>query len=365
MPSIFPRSLIFAGCLLLAGATLSQTQEEQRPDPPAPAPAPAVTPAETEDPEPIEVFTEEVVLPVVAYNLEGHFDPTVEPEDILVLEDDTPQQVQSLRRLPTNLLLLLGMNSQTNLTRNTETTRAIALRLVARLSAGDQVAVVQFGARAEVLQDWTADTEMAARAIRTRLFSGNRLRLAEGLMAATALLQDKPVGNTHVILITDGAETPGGSDSYYAEAARRFAATQATTRIISYADMTQEAVSERNGAVGFGGRGILTIDTDREMRRWYRRYGEAAQQGGQRLAALARAMGGRIMLAQSAEDALRHADEAARDLGSQYILTYTPRRPLTQTSSAGRRSVRVFARRIGLNVRSLRDYVVVTAPRQH
>ena len=58
-------------------------------------PKPTPTPDEEE-----RVFTEEVRVPVFAYDEKGRFDPTVGLDDVLVVEDEVPQQVKSVRRIP-------------------------------------------------------------------------------------------------------------------------------------------------------------------------------------------------------------------------------------------------------------------------
>jgi hypothetical protein len=73
-----------------------------------PAPSPAPTPQE----EPVRVFTEEVRLPVVAVDQYGHYDPTVVPDDILVLEDGVAQQIRSVRHIPANVVLVLDTGGE-------------------------------------------------------------------------------------------------------------------------------------------------------------------------------------------------------------------------------------------------------------
>ncbi|MFN2481082.1 MAG: hypothetical protein ABR554_06420, partial [Pyrinomonadaceae bacterium] len=63
-----------------------------------PVPKPSPTPVESEDQ--IKVFTEEVRIPVFARDQYGRFDPTLETDDVLVLEDGVPQTVRSIRRVP-------------------------------------------------------------------------------------------------------------------------------------------------------------------------------------------------------------------------------------------------------------------------
>src|SRR6185503_4730989 len=128
----------------------------------APAPSPQPTPLRNEEQESVKVFTEEILIPVVAYDAYGHFDPTLEPTDILVLEDDVPQQVRSVRHLPANILLVVDMGSQIGETGSAEATRRIAKSIIARLSANDEVAIIQNSNRIELLEDWTTDKRQLA-----------------------------------------------------------------------------------------------------------------------------------------------------------------------------------------------------------
>ena len=72
---------IFALALLLsAPASFAVAQQ--------PAPPP-VADRDAQDEE--KVFTEEVRVPVFATDEEGRFDPTLERDDVLVIEDGVPQ----------------------------------------------------------------------------------------------------------------------------------------------------------------------------------------------------------------------------------------------------------------------------------
>src|SRR3979409_1951339 len=110
------------------------------------SPKPSPTPR-SEDPDQVRVFTEEVRLPVNATDTYGHYDPTLEVDDVLVLEDGVPQQIKSVRHIPANVLLILDTGGDSNglsgLSKKTSTTRDVALRVVSRLRAGDRIAVLQ------------------------------------------------------------------------------------------------------------------------------------------------------------------------------------------------------------------------------
>ena len=346
-------------------------------------PTPSPTPSPSEDQDPLKVFTEEVRLPIVAFDDYGYFDPTLELNDILVIEDGVQQQIRSIRHIPASVLLVLDVDSQITLAKRPETTRNIALRLLSHLRKNDEVAVLQFGNGVQVLQNWTTEAEHLPQILKTKLQPGKRGRLSEAMVASAAMLKDKPAGSRHVVLITDGIETPGGRVAY-ADAVKQLIAAQATVHVISYTGLVREAIDKRNkkGIVsgGDGRQGnqtpgamdptmpdgsinrtpsfkIMTIDTDRAMRRWYKKYADGTKASEQRLVQLAEETGGQLLLAETAGDLLAQADEVARDIGAQYVVTYRPKRPLATAKAGEYRKIEVAPRRTGVRLRTRRGYI--------
>jgi VWFA-related protein len=317
-------------------------------------PASQPTPVERDEQEQVKVYTEEVFLPVVAYDESGRFDPTLETDDVLVLEDDVPQQVKSVRRLPAHIVLVLDIGSQvTALTQSSNTTREVALKL-ADIFAGDEIAIVQNSNRVELLQDWTTDADTIAHVLKTKFFTGTRSRLSECLMMAADELKDKPAGNTHVIILTDGLES---SNQNYALAVRRIAATQATLHVIAYSSISRQAIKGRNGLL----RQLPVIDLDFEMKRWFKNYAEEMRRNDQRLLMLAQETGGRLFLPDSTKAAVSQVDQVGHDIRAQYVITYQPRRPFASAAGTERRRIRVLPRRVGLHLQSLRSSISTPA----
>src|SRR5262249_13988437 len=141
-------NLLLAICisLALAGPVIAQKAR--------PSPLPKSSPHKAEDQEPVRIFTEEVRLPVAAFDEYGHYDPTLEADDILVLEDGVPQQIRSVRHVSANVLLLLDTSNQLGFVKGANLTRAVALQVVSHLHEDDYVSVIQFSDRVELLQDW-------------------------------------------------------------------------------------------------------------------------------------------------------------------------------------------------------------------
>lgn len=370
--------LFLSACALIFAAALGVSAQSRPQGRPQPTPTPA------EDQEQIKVFTEEVRLPIVAFDDYGHFDPSLEMEDLLVLEDGVPQQIRSIQHMPANVLLLLDTGNEITLAKSVNVTRGVVMRLLANLRGEQRVAVMQFNERVQLLQDWTTDREQIKSVLKTKLFSGKRSRLSEGVeMAAEKLMKDTPTGSRHVVIITDGVEQPGGRVAY-ADAVKRLVAAQATVHIISYTTLVRLAIDDR------GKRGIVrkgdgvqrdgtpsgqdptlppgmtrspsitfaTIDLDREMRRWYKKYSDSTKESEARLVTLARETGGQILLPTTTEAMLAHGEEVARDIGAQYVVTYKPKRPLAESRAGEYRRIEVAARRTGVTLRARRGYVV-------
>src|SRR5882762_8753517 len=171
-----------------------------------PTPLPSPTPNMSESQEKVRVFTEEVVIPVSAYDDSGHLSAALEPQDILVFEDDVRQTVRSVRRIPANVLLLLDTGGEQNPAMRVSTTRDIAMRLISNLRTGDRLAAIQFGSYLELIHHWTTDRQPLVRALETQLISGKRHQLIKALFAAALQLKEVPAVTRHLVLITDGVD---------------------------------------------------------------------------------------------------------------------------------------------------------------
>ena len=320
----------------------------------------AQQPAAREEQETVKVYTEEVRLPVVAYDDRERFDPTLAADDVLVLEDGVPQHVRSVRRVPANVLLVFDMGGQVTSTGAANATREAALRFIARLGEGNRVALIQTAARRpELLLDWTTDASVVNHALKTKLFSAPRSRLSECLALAAAKLSERPVGNTHVVVFTDGLEAQSRdeirADDVAKDVVRSLVAAQASVHLFGFSSLVGQAVKYRKSMFSGG-----VIDLDFQMRRWFRKYEQATKKREGQLLALAREAGGRVLLPTSPEEVPALAEKVARDIGAQYVVTYRPLRPFVEGGVGERRRAEVSARRMGLQLFTLRS--VVTAP---
>src|SRR6266480_7483883 len=121
-------------------AITASIQGQQKTLQPIPSPSP------NQEDEPVKVFTEEVRLPVIAADQFGHYDPTVVPDDILVLEDGVAQQIRSVRHIPANVLLVLDTGGELSglggISKQTSLTKTVAVELLNQLQAGTWMAIM-------------------------------------------------------------------------------------------------------------------------------------------------------------------------------------------------------------------------------
>jgi VWFA-related protein len=375
------RSLI--SILSLAAVFFVSAHSSAQTSKPKLAPTPPVEP-KAEGQEPVKIFTEEVRLPVAATDTNGHYDPTLEADDVLVLEDGVAQQIRSIQRLPVNVLLLLDTGNQLGL-KNANVTREIALRVVSDLSAGNRIAVMQFADRPELLQNWTADMDAVTKSLKSKIHSGKTSRLSEAIASAADQFKDIPAGTRHIVLITDGVEGPGGRFNL-PESLKQLNSIQASVHIISYTVLSRKQIEklnawrkgdgiQRDGNPGSNpvANGDPTLppgttrtpsfrlgpkDADPALLKRRKAYERATIFSEAQLSEIAEESGGQIFIPESTNDLLSEAESVARDIGSQYVVTYRPTRPLASAKSGEYRKVEVASRRVGLHLRSRQGYIV-------
>ncbi|MFN2511320.1 MAG: VWA domain-containing protein [Pyrinomonadaceae bacterium] len=342
-----------------------------------PTPPPA---GETQ--EPLKVFTEEVLIPIFVLDENNRFDPTLEKEDLLLFEDNVLQEIRSVRREPSSVLLLLDTAGEKNPAMKTNITREIASHLVSNLRTEDRVAGIQFGDRVETIQGWTTQRERVIRALRTKLFSGKRSLLVDGLMAGAAHLRQVPAGGRHVVLITDGV-TSSADKLRLAEAIMELLGVHATVHVISYTTLGRKVIQRQNPLVVVTNEKrksaqdianeimypnepweeirrrkiYVIVDTDIAMRRQRDKYEAATKESERWLASLADQTGGMMALASSEAEMIKQGELVAREIDSQYVVAYRPKRPLAMAAEGEFRSIKVATRRGGVRIQARKGYV--------
>jgi len=98
------------------------------------------------------------------------------------------------------------------------------------------------------------------------------------------------------------------------------------------------------------------------MRRQRKAYENEVKKSEAVLKNVADETGGRLMLPLNSDEMIAQAREVARTIGSEYVVTYRPKRPLAEATPGEYRRIQVTSRRVGLSLHARRGYVVPTPP---
>ena len=335
--------------------------------------------------ESVKVFVEEVRIPITAKDSSGRFDPTVEINDLMVRDNGIAQPLKSVYRMPASVLLLIDTGEELNRAKNVRLTREAATTLISGLQPGNHIAVLQVNDHIELLQPWT-ETQASAIKSLDRLLPGKRSLLLKSLFAAVDQFSKVPPGNSHVVLISDGVDRAGKQDDL-SEAYKSLIAANITLHVISYATLGEklrapiptrprvksavapeliEALprTQRKGdptpdlKSHLKHKGGVVLDIDLLFAR--KGIKPALAKRSDEFLVVTEETGGSLWLPDSAEEMVREAGEVARDVDSQYVLSYKPVPPLTDSTPNEYRRIEVISRRVGLAVTARRGYVVNT-----
>lgn len=336
----------------------------------------------TDNEKPTRVTTEEIQLNVIARNEFDHFDPTLVADDLMVVEDRVPHRIESIRRVPASVMLVLDMGGEMRVAKSLQTTQAAAANLLRSLSNEDRVAIIQYSDRVEVLSEWETKEE-AREAVAKKLDFGRRSVFVEALKTATKMLNSREVQNRHLVLITDGLDSQSKKEDRET-AIKKLLEANVSVHILSYTEMEQTGNASRSVVIKGGEKRIpkrtdeahkvslpgpiqdlmnlprigMTINTDREMLKRTRQQQQDLRDSQTQLNDLAVKTGGTILFPDSGEQIIHKAGEIARTIDSAYVVTYIPKRPLDEAAPGETRAIGVVSRRVGLKVEARRVFVV-------
>jgi VWFA-related protein len=332
----------------------------------------------------VKVVVEEVRIPVTAKDSTGRFDPTVGISDLMIKDNGVTQPLKSVYRTPASVMLLVDTGEELNRAKSTRLTREVGTALIAGLQTGDQIAVMQVNNRVELLWPWTTAQADAIKSL-DKLLPGKRSALLAGLIEAVQQFESIPPGNRHLVLISDGVDRPG-TQTDLTQAFEHLIAANVTLHVISYASLgakvrAPEPTRPRvKSAVApeliealprtqlqsdptpdlktqLKNKGGMVLDLDLLLHR--RGIKGALLERSEQFALIADETGGNLWLPSSAEQMIREARDVARDIDSQYVVSYKPVPPPTRTTSTEYRPIEVISRRVGLTLRAPRGYVII------
>ena len=334
----------------------------------------------------VKVVVEEIRIPVTAKDSTGRFDPTVGINDLLIKDNGVTQPLKSVYRTPASVMLLVDTGEELNRAKNTRLTREVGTALIGGLQTGDQIAVMQINNRVELLRPWTTAQADAIKSL-DKLLPGKRTALLDGLIEAVEQFESIPPGNRHLVLISDGVDRAGTQTDLTA-AFEHLLASNVTLHVISYAslgakvrapeptrprvksavapELIEALPSTRHPGdptpdlkTQLKNKGGAVLDLDLIFRR--KGIKGALMERSEQFALITDETGGNLWLPSSAEQMIREARDVARDIDSQYVVSYKPVPPLERTTTTEYRPIEVISRRAGLTLRAPRGYIITNS----
>ena len=341
------------------------------------AQTPAPTPIREDDTE--KVSTEEIKLNVSAVDRSGKFFAGVNKEDLVIMEDERLHQASSLRRVPANVLIVMDTGGEMRQKKGFEQTKNTAKSLIGALSDEDSVAMMQYHDKVEIVAEWT-NKEEALKILSRKANFGRRSVFIRALDTATDFLQKSSLENRHLILITDGTDTFNNSDER-SRAMQNLLATDVNVHVFSYTKMELTDIEPRTKGISVGaGRSALpaevratlpngardvamasggvSLNTDRAFLKKMRERKTELLDGEKYLTALSRDTNGEIILPESNEEMLEKTRLVAAIIDSSYVLTYVPKRALSDSPNGEVRNIEVSSRRPNLQVQARRKLMI-------
>lgn len=339
----------------------------------------AATPTPTPVDETIRVETEEIKLNVLAFDEDGKFFPGVTTNDLVITENNVLHQPTSVRRMPASVLIVLDTGGEMRYVKSLERTRNAALELVRSLAADDQIAIMQYADKAEMLSEWTTDRQESIAAIKRSNF-GRRSAFVDALNLARDFFLRSAADNRHLVLITDGTDSLGRASAKF-DAMRDMRTTDVTVHVVSYNAMEAADIEPRTRGISKtpprpvlppevvdqlpnGTRDaakaprIVTINTDRTFIKKMKDRKADLDRSREMLESLAADTNGQFLLPDSPEEMIDKIPLIARMIGSSYVVTYMPKVPVAETRGIAERRIEVTSRRPGLIVESRKNLLI-------
>lgn len=291
----------------------------------------------------IRLRADEVLLNVTVLDNFGRQATDLRKEEFIIAEDMQRQEIASflISSVPVNVVMLLDASG--SVVGEIASLRDSAMKFVEGLDAKDQVSVIEFHTTNELIQDWTSSADELRHAISWR-FKPGMVRTKEGnsTYGTTALYDSiflaadeqlaKVEGRKAIILLTDGVDT--SSKVTYEQALAAVIKSGAVVYVVSKA----RAMLENLGRSGrMFNRGIVQIFENAE-----RLMGD-----------LSRKSGGQLYSPLKDAEMKDVYAKVARELKSQYILTYVPK---NDKQDGSLRTIKVFLTRSGYTARTRDSY---------
>ena len=275
--------------------------------------------AQTPKPESEEVLkidTQEVMLPVTVRDRSGNFVTGLKATDFKIFEDNSQQPISSfsLRQLTVNVILLIDTSS--SVTKEIEDFKNAAQNFGAKLNPTDQLSLIKFDDKVELIMDWTANRNALKRGL-NRLSTGMFTHFYDALWLA-ARDQFKPItGRKAIIVLTDGIDSNRGRKTQD-QALHSLLEAEVPVYVVSKTEIQRR--HEKSELAFYRAQSSL----DKLRIDGIKMSLEALDNSEQWLNKLTEETGGRLFLPTSFDELESVYNQVADELRSQYVIYYTP-----------------------------------------
>ncbi len=338
-------------------------------------PTPTPTPDDT-----VKIETEEIKLNILAVDEAGKFYRGVSETDIVITDNNILHQPTSLRRMPANVLIVMDTGGEMRFKKSLDQTRRTAAALIEALAPEDQIAIIQYSDKAELVAEWTTDRKLLRSAIGRTKF-GMRSVFVDAVEMATTKLLEHQQDNRHLVLITDGTDSFYGAAERTA-AMRKLLSTDISVHVISYTRMEANDIEPRTKGISNspppkampdevaaqlpnGVRDIArapkigpTINVDRKHLKKMRERRDDLEKSEVELSTLAENTNGTILVPIDGVEMVEKAARIAAFIDASYVVTYEPK--VSVKEGGVERLITVTSRRPGLIIQAKRRFVKLT-----
>ena len=295
----------------------------------------------------LKIDTQEVMLPVSVRDRAGQFVTNLKAGDFKIYEDNSLQPITSftLKQMPVNVVLLIDTSS--SVTKELEDFKQAALSFANKLDPQDQLALLKFDDKVELVMDWTMNRAALRRALH-RLTTGMFTDLNDALWLTANEQFKQVIGRKAIIVLTDGIDSGRGLKTSE-QALRAVLESEAPVYAISKTEI-QRSIENRN--LEYYEKNY-SLSSSRIKIDGLKMSLAALDQGERWLTRLAEETGGRIFLPTKFEELEAVYQQVADELRNQYVIYYTP----NNSQRDGRyRAVRVKVKDTNYHVTSRLGY---------
>ena len=253
-------------------------------------------------------------------------------EDFQLFDEEEVRPIENfvLDELPIHVVFLL--DSSGSLKDEIQEIRYATLRFAQSFGEEDRIAVISFSDEFQLLQDWTNSYKQLRKSMK-KLKKGYRTALYDALLRTASEKLRDIAGKRVIILLTDGLDNESAAN--YATVMNELIASNIVLYIVSRTRLIQPQVEESR-RVEFLNRVMKDVlGDDDDFVEIYFRLKETSMNH------LAESSGGRVFYPELLKALGQSYVQIAKELKSQYILTFLP----AQESDKRFRAIRVTCRR--------------------